>query len=159
MSTRILSCDNRRFPRLALASALAIAVLCSVGAHAAWAVTPKEGRYAGEIGAFSISFRVSHGKVTHIISDFQATLCTGLAPSSEEVFVEFPTLRLRNGHFSGSITSGHPPGLQSRFSISGTFRTPTRAAGPFDEHISVPANWGLPQCNESRAFTAARVGA
>jgi hypothetical protein len=143
--------------RFAVGVSAAIAVSAAILAAAAWAATPKDGHYSGFVDPYTISFVVGHGKITELRTDFEATTCSGLAPSSLVHYFEFPALAIRNGRFTGSTTLHYASGLDPHFSLSGSFSSPTRAAGTFHEHIAVPASWGVPSCTISEAFSASRV--
>ena len=137
--------------------AAATAVAAAVLAAAAWAATPKDGHYSGFVDPYTISFVVGHGKITQLRTDFEATTCSGLAPSSLVHYFEFPALAIRDGRFTGSTTLHYKSGLDPRFTISGSFSSPMHAAGTFHEYISVPASWGVPSCTIPQPFSASRV--
>ncbi len=142
--------------RLALPWALAVAVI-AIAAASAWALTPKDGHYSGFVDPFKIGFTVANGKISHFVTDFEATTCSGLAPSSTSSSFEFPSVKILNGRFSDSKTLHYKSGLDPHFTITGRFSTPTRAAGTLHEHIAVPANFGAPSCTLSQPFEVTRV--
>lgn len=136
--------------------ALAVAVVALTAAPA-WALTPKNGHYAGFVDPFTISFTVANGKISHFVTDFEATTCSGLAPDSTSMSFQFPSVRIRNGRFSDSTTLHFRSGLDPHFTLSGSFSTRTRAAGTLHEHIAVPANFGAPSCTLSQPFSLTLV--
>jgi hypothetical protein len=143
-----------------LSSAPAVALIAVVlSATPAWAATPRSGRYAGFVGGvFSISFRVANTKITHLVTNFEATTCSGLAPAESSPSFGFPTLAIENGHFAGSRTVNYRSGISPHFTLSGSFSTPKRAAGTLHEHIALPPNFGAPSCTVSYAFSVTRIG-
>jgi hypothetical protein len=135
-----------------------VAVTCvAVSASGAWALTAASGRYAGTVGTFSITFKVENGRISHLVSNFEATTCSGLAPAEPSPYFSFPALAIKSGYFTGSTTIHDASGLSPQFTIRGSFTTPTRATGTLHEHISVPAGFGAPSCTESSKFSAKRV--
>ncbi len=147
---------SRSARRLAAAWALTVAVV-AVAAAPAWAVTPKDGHYAGFVDPFKISFTVAKGRISHFVTDFEATTCPGLAPSSTSSFFQFPSVKIRKGRFSDSKTLHYKSGLDPHLTITGRFTKPTHAAGTLHEHIAVPANFGAPSCTLSQPFSVTRV--
>jgi hypothetical protein len=139
------------------ALAVAVVAVVAIAAAPAWAVTPKDGHYAGFVDPFKIGFTVANGKISHFVTDFEATTCPGLAPSSTSSSFEFPSVKIRNGRFSDSKTLHYRSGLDPHFTITGRFSKPTRAAGTLHEHIAVPANFGAPSCTLSQPFSVTRV--
>jgi hypothetical protein len=121
------------------------------------AATPEAGRYSGSVDPFKLSFVVKNGKITDLVTDFEATTCAGLAAAQPSPSFGFPVLAIENGHFAGSETLHYRSGLDPHFTITGTFRTPTRAGGRLHEHISVPAGFGAPSCTLSQPFSVTRV--
>ncbi len=139
------------------ASALALTVaVAAIAAAPAWAVKPKDGHYAGFVDPFTISFTVAHGRISHFVTDFEATTCPGLAPSSTRSFFEFPSVKIWKGRFSDSKTLHFKSGLDPHFTIAGKFSKPTRAAGTLHEHIAVPKDFGVPSCTLSQPFSLTR---
>jgi hypothetical protein len=138
---------------------LALALFAiALSAAPAWAVRPRAGRYAGVVESFNISFTVPKGKITHLVSNFEATTCSGLAPAEPSPSFRLPTLKIRKGRFAGSRTFAYPTGIRPHFTLSGHFSTPTRAKGTLHEHLTVPPNFGAPSCTVSSAFSVARTG-
>jgi len=125
----------------------------AIAAAPAQAVTPKDGHYAGFVDPFNISFTVANGRISHFVTNFQATTCAGLAPDSTSTSFEFPSVKIQNGRFSDSKTLHYRSGLDPHFTITGRFSKPTRAAGTLHEHIPVPANFGVPSCTLSQPFS------
>jgi hypothetical protein len=152
MSARL----SRSVRRWASPWALAAAVI-AIAAAPAWALTPKNGHYAGFVDPFTISFSVAHGKISHFVTDFEATTCSGLAPSSTKSTFEFPSVKIRKGRFSDSKTLHFKSGLNPHFTISGRFSKRTHAAGTLHEHIAVPKNFGAPSCTLSQPFSVTLV--
>jgi hypothetical protein len=152
MSARL----SRSARRLAVPWTLAVAVAAIVAAPAG-AVTPKNGHYAGFVDPFTISFSVAHGKISHFVTDFEATTCPGLAPSTTSSTFEFPSVKIRKGRFSDSKTLHDKSGLNPHFTITGRFSKRTHAAGTLHEHIAVPKNFGAPSCTLSQPFSVALV--
>jgi len=152
----VLSGVSLRLSRLALAWTLAVAAV-AIAAASAWALTPKDGHYSGFVDPFKIGFTVANGKISDFVTDFEATTCPGLAPSSTSSSFEFPSVKIRNGQFSDSKTLHYKSGLDPHFTITGRFNKPTRAAGTLHEHIAVPANFGAPSCALSQPFSVTRV--
>jgi hypothetical protein len=147
---------SRSARRLASPWALGVA-LVAIAAAPAWAITPKSGHYAGFVDPFTISFSVAHGKISHFVTDFEATTCSGLAPSSTKSTFEFPSVKIRKGRFSDSKTLHFKSGLNPHFTITGRFSKRTHAAGTLHEHIPVPASFGVPSCTLSQPFSVTLV--
>lgn len=141
----------------AVGASAATVVSAAILAASAWAATPKDGHYSGFVDPYTITFVVAKGKITQLRTDFEATTCEGLAPSSLVHYFEFPALAIRKGRFTGSTTLHYASGLDPNFSLSGHFSSPTRAAGMFHEHIAVPASWGVPSCTISEPFSVSRA--
>jgi hypothetical protein len=113
MSTRLSQLAHRLVPLCALSVAVV-----AIAAVPAWAVTPKDGHYAGFVDPFNISFTVANGKITHFVTDFEATTCPGLAPDSTKTSFNFPSVKIRHGRFSDSKTLHDKSGLVVRLGFS-----------------------------------------
>ena len=148
-----LSILSRRFA----ASLASVVAAVAIAAAPASAVTPKNGHYAGFVDPFTISFTVTNGKISHFVTDFEATTCPGLAPDSTSTSFEFPSVEIRRGRFSDAKTLHYKSGLDPHFTIAGSFSKRTRAAGTLHEHIAVPTNFGAPSCTLSQPFSVTRA--
>jgi hypothetical protein len=115
---------------------------------------PEDGRYAGEVGVYRLSFEVTGGgtKIKHLESDFNpAAFCS--IPTSEST-IGFPTLSLRDGQFTGSATENPHAKSPTFFSIRGKFTSATHASGSIHAHFTITS---LPPCQASGTFTVSRA--
>jgi hypothetical protein len=112
----------------------------------------------GFAGVFTVDFKVSANRktITGLTTDYQATEGCG-APSNNVITTRFPTLAVRDGRFSGSVTRIPPSKLAMHYSVHGTFSTPTKASGTVGVRFSFPHN-SEPACNSFNAYSAARLG-
>ena len=119
------------------------------------APNPKPGTYSGFADVDTVSFEVSpHGSITGLSSSFNPASFCGVPTSAEHE--RFPSLQVKNGHFSGSTTTGGGSGgTVTHFSVQGKFVTPTRATGKINGHFTVRS---LPPCHASTTFSAKRKG-
>ncbi len=117
------------------------------------APVPKPGTYSGFDAVDTISFKVStDGKtITGLSSTFNPAADCGIPASGQHE--RFPTLKIMNGHFKGSIA---PTGeADEHFAIRGKFVTPTEAKGRISGNLHVRS---LPPCSASTTFTVKRKG-
>lgn len=113
---------------------------------------PRPGTYAGDVGAFTLSFKVSANgeKLTALRTDFQGTVNCG-PPDDEPLFFDFPTMTIASAHFDGE-TAMNNSGINPRYKIKGEFNTPTHAEGTINVFFTYPHN-ALPPCNETDSFS------
>jgi hypothetical protein len=144
-------------PRI-LAAALLAVTIAAVGGGVATAkspVKPRPGAYSGDVGAFTLSFKVSPNgeKLTGLRTDFQGTVNCG-PPDDEPLFFDFPTLAIASGRFDGETVMNNS-GINPRYTLKGEFNTPTHAEGTINVFFTYPHN-ALPPCNETDKFSAMR---
>jgi hypothetical protein len=132
-----------------------IAAFCGGVAIAKSTVKPRPGSYSGDVGAFTLSFKVSPNgeKLTGLRTDFQGTVNCG-PPDDEPVFFDFPTLAIASGHFDGDTIMNNSD-INPRYTLKGEFNTPTHAEGTINVFFTYPHN-ALPPCNETDKFSAMR---
>lgn len=137
----------------AMLLAAMVAVLGGGVAVAKSAVKPRSGSYSGDVGVFTLSFKVlpNGEKLTGLRTDFQGTVNCG-PPDDEPLFFDFPTLAIRNGGFDGETVMNNS-GINPRYTIKGEFNTPTHAEGTINVSFTFPHN-ALPPCNETDKFSA-----
>ncbi len=143
-----------------LATTLLAVTIAAVGGGVAAAkspVKPRPGDYSGDVGAFTLSFKVSPNgeKLTGLRTDFQGTVNCG-PPDDEPLFFDFPTLAIASGRFDGETVMNNS-GINPRYTIKGEFNTPTHAEGTINVFFTYPHN-ALPPCNETDKFSATRRG-
>jgi hypothetical protein len=144
-------------PRI-LAAALLAVIIAAVSGGVAVAkspVKPSPGAYSGDVGVFTLSFKVSPNgeKLTGLRTDFQGTVNCG-PPDDEPVFFDFPALAIASGRFDGETVINNS-GINPRYTIKGEFNTPTHAEGTINVFFTFPHN-ALPPCNETDKFSATR---
>jgi hypothetical protein len=141
--------------RILVATLLAttIAVICGSVAIAKSPIKPSPGAYSGDVGAFTLSFKISPNgeKLTGLKTDFQGTVNCG-PPDDEPVFFDFPTLAIASGRFDGETVINNS-GINPRYTLKGEFNTPTHAEGTINVFFTYPHN-ALPPCNETDKFSA-----
>lgn len=139
----------------AMLLAAAIAVLCGGVAVAKSPVKPRPGAYSGDVGAFTLSFKVTPNgeKLAGLRTDFQGTVNCG-PPDDEPLFFDFPTLAIASGRFDGETVMNNS-GINPRYTLKGEFNTPTHAEGTINVFFTYPHN-ALPPCNETDKFSAMR---
>ena len=151
--TRLVSrvCTFCVFAAMLLAAM--VAVLGGGVAMAKSAVKPRPGSYSGDVGVFTLSFKVSPNgeKLTGMRTDFQGTVNCG-PPDDESPFFDFPTLAIASGDFDGETVMNNS-GINPRYTIKGEFNTPTHAEGTINVFFTFPHN-ALPPCNETDKFSA-----
>ncbi len=130
-----------------------VAVLGGGMAVAKSIVKPRPGSYSGDVGVFTLSFKVSPNgeKLTGLRTDFQGTVNCG-PPDDEPLFFDFPTLAIASGDFDGETVMNNS-GINPRYTIKGEFNTPTHAEGTINVFFTFPHN-ALPPCNETDKFSA-----
>jgi hypothetical protein len=114
---------------------------------------PRPGTYSGFDAVDTISFKVSaDGKtIVGLSSTFNPAADCGIPTSG--LHERFPTLKIKNGHFKGSIAATGE--ADEHFAIHGRFVTPTEANGKISGGLHVRS---LPPCSASTAFTVKRKG-
>jgi hypothetical protein len=147
----------RGTPRILAATLLAVAISITGGGVAAAKslVRPRPGAYSGDVGVFTLSFKVSPNgeKLTGLRTDFQGTVNCG-PPAEEPIFFDFPTLAIASGRFDGETVMDNS-GINPRYTLKGEFNTPTHAEGTINVFFTYPHN-ALPPCNETDKFSAMR---
>jgi hypothetical protein len=133
--------------------AMTVAALGGGVAMAKPEAKPRPGSYSGNVGVFTLSFKVSPNseKLTGLKTDFQGTINCG-PPDDEPLFFDFPTLAIASGRFDGETVVNNS-GINPRYTIKGEFNTPTHAEGTINVFFSYPHN-ALPPCNETDPFSA-----
>ena len=141
--------------RIVILTLLATTIAVAGGgvAVAKSSVKPRPGTYAGDVGAFTLSFKISPNgeKLTALRTDFQGTVNCG-PPDDNPLFFDFPTLAITGGHFDGETVVNNS-GINPRYRIKGEFNTPTHAEGTINVFFTYPHN-ALPPCDETDPFSA-----
>jgi hypothetical protein len=146
---------------IALMRAVAVAAGCVMLAGSAYSTvaigkgspSPRPGTYSGFDAVDTISFKVSaDGRtITGLSSTFDPAADCGIPTAGQHE--RFPTLKIKNGHFRGSIA---PTGeADEHFAIQGRFVTLAEAKGKISGGLHVRS---LPPCNASTTFTVKRKG-
>ncbi len=152
---------STRLPGIAALLGCCILVVFALAAYSPLAQgrgspTPKPGTYSGLAGPDAISFKVSAGggSVSGLSSSFNPASFCGVPTSGEHE--RFPSMQVRNAHFSGSTASGgESGGTVTHFAVQGRFTSPTRATGKISGHFTVRS---LPPCHASSSFSVRRKG-
>lgn len=140
-----------------LVPTLLAAAIAAVGGGVAVAkstLEPRPGSYSGDVGAFTLSFKISPNseKLTALRTDFQGTINCG-PPDDNPLFFDFPALTVASGRFDGERVMNSNSDISPRYTIKGAFKTPTHAEGTINVFFTYPHN-ALPPCNETDPFSA-----
>jgi hypothetical protein len=142
---------------LLLVAAVAIAGETGDAMAAGKPVTPKTGNWAGFAGTFEIGFKVAAGgtRITGLATRYEATSECG-PPAENPPLVHFPALAVVKGKFHGSTSISYGSGISPRYTISGSFSSPTHAGGTIKVSFDFPHN-ALPPCDETAPISVTRA--
>jgi hypothetical protein len=140
----------------ALLLALAAGASADSATVAGSPATPRAGRYSGNAGPYTLSFKVSSDRkrITHLVTNYNAAADCSI-PTGETT-ISFPALAIKKGRFTGSTVVREPSGISESFSIQGSFSSPTRAGGTVHGNLAVPT---FRPCHDHVALAVHRIGA
>jgi hypothetical protein len=136
-----------RRPALAFGAVVALALVLALPAGAR-APKPASGPWSGNAAVFELSFKVAPDGESVESLNTNWTALTGCSiPISDEVHTSFGPMKIKNGHFKGSVSEEEG----GRISVEGDFTSSTKATGRFSADLPVK---GFPVCKGSTPFQA-----